>query len=68
MNYLSDEQLNKLTTQRLLALYKSVRKNIKEFYNWDESDIARAIDYNKKIKIILNTRPHLEKFVFVSLP
>ncbi len=76
MNYLNDEQLNELTDKRLLALYKSVRRRLRapwKFQHWDANPNDILIKnnkeehnewykYSRKIKHMLDERPHVEKF------
>lgn len=60
MIYLSEDMLNRLTTPRLLALYRSVRKAIDVKSNELEND-PKANEYKDYIKVLLFTREHVER-------
>jgi hypothetical protein len=59
---LSDEQLNKLNTKRLLALYKSVRD---KSYGFDPEEHSQEeinwIKYSEKLKTLLDKREHVSR-------
>ena len=59
MIYLNEETLNKLTTARLLALYKSTRKSVDVKGNHHRDDHLKMVEYKEKIKTLLDTREHV---------
>jgi len=59
MNFLTKEQLEKLTAQRLLALYKS-RRTFPAFQPGDEY-YDEHDEYVALIKSVLETKEHVEK-------
>jgi hypothetical protein len=66
MNLLTKEQLEKLTTPRLLA-YKNKLMRVPESPNWDEPSYqlnktdARWQETCAAVKAVLETREHVEK-------
>jgi hypothetical protein len=71
-NMLSKKKLNKLPTERLLKLYKSVRDKFYSFGSayyeelmWEEKDLRKEYeemeDYMEKMKLILDTRENIAK-------
>lgn len=66
--FLTQDQLEKLTTQRLLALYKKWRVlERRAWAYWGNTTIPphayekRVVEYTMLIKSILDTREHVEK-------
>ena len=66
MKILTDEELECLTTERLLAYYKSVRKWIAVKANWSESEELlswpSAYKLSRKIKSLLDNRENFEPY------
>jgi hypothetical protein len=64
LNILSNEELKKLTTKRLLAYKKSLMK-VHETPSWDGDDDCKASPLWKsvyaRVKAILATREHVER-------
>lgn len=60
MEFLSEENLHKLNTKRLLGLYKSLREAVRWNGHWDASYMDKVIAYRNLVKEILNTREHVK--------
>lgn len=60
MEFLSEENLHKLNTKRLLGLYKSLREAIRWNSHWETSYMDKVIAYRNLVKEILNTREHVK--------
>lgn len=62
MSKLTNEQLKKLTTERLLALYKSKKASFRkaELYGPKEDEVSLR-SYLKQIKYILDSRENVEE-------
>jgi hypothetical protein len=59
---LTDEQLNKLPTPRLLQLYKVKRSFTPSWAGADKPNyLSKSNEYTSRIKAVLNTREHVER-------
>lgn len=56
---LTDEQLQKLSTQRLLNLL-AIARTFNSGFEWEETDDDKEerLNYFERIKRVLDTRPH----------
>jgi len=58
MKILTKEELEKLSTQRLLQILKITRRQTHSYYENDEKEVQNYFDL---IKSILDTREHLSR-------
>jgi len=60
---LTDDELNKLPTPRLLTLYKNKRTFIEDWMGEEDipNRLSKRLSYGERIKAVLNQREHVDK-------